>query len=385
MEILFISHKYPPDVGGMQKQSYELIKAFEKDFVVHKLVLVPEQNRIAFFGTLEKKVKKLLSIHPGISLIHCNDGLCAYFCRKYQSKFNIPVVVTFHGLDLLWPNYFYRKTLLNYKKFFSAFICVSDFTSNQCATLLETNKNIYTVYNGVDYDVNFDQDELNNDLISLVDKWQSSKVIVSIGRPTKRKGFAWFGDYILPHLGDDYIYVLIGKEQKLNIVLRAIRKIFRGRALEKIDLFLGYSNDQVRLNELEKSNDNLLWLKQCSFNDLLFILRKADLFVMPNIEVNGDAEGFGLVALEGVVQKCPVFASKVDGIPSAIKNNKNGYLLSPLSEEEWITKIKSFFSLDETLVSNHVESAYKYTFENYSWSKMAEEYKKVFQSVVTMR
>ena len=27
-EILFVSHKYPPATGGMEKQSYELIKVF---------------------------------------------------------------------------------------------------------------------------------------------------------------------------------------------------------------------------------------------------------------------------------------------------------------------------------------------------------------------
>jgi phosphatidylinositol alpha-1,6-mannosyltransferase len=36
--ILFITHKYPPSIGGMQKQANKLISGIEKTYPVKKIV-----------------------------------------------------------------------------------------------------------------------------------------------------------------------------------------------------------------------------------------------------------------------------------------------------------------------------------------------------------
>jgi hypothetical protein len=48
---------------------------------------------------------------------------------------------------------------------------------------------------------------------------------------------------------------------------------------------------------------------------------------MPNIRVPGDAEGFGLVALEAVVCGTAVLAADLEGITEAIQHGKNGLLV----------------------------------------------------------
>ena len=52
MEVLFVTYKYPPAIGGMQKQSFELIKGFEKVIKVHKLVYDNNGSLILFFMSL---------------------------------------------------------------------------------------------------------------------------------------------------------------------------------------------------------------------------------------------------------------------------------------------------------------------------------------------
>ena len=111
MEVLFISHKYPPSIGGMQKQSYELINCFDAHGVAHHIVLSPEENRVTFFLRLRRRVSQMITEHPSIRLIHCNDGVCGVMGQLLLSSFDLPLVVTFHGLDLLWPNKLYQRWL----------------------------------------------------------------------------------------------------------------------------------------------------------------------------------------------------------------------------------------------------------------------------------
>ena len=60
MEILFISHKYPPSIGGMEKQSYELIQGMEAYAKVHKIVYEGHESKLLFFLKLKRRVKTML-------------------------------------------------------------------------------------------------------------------------------------------------------------------------------------------------------------------------------------------------------------------------------------------------------------------------------------
>ncbi|MDR1601380.1 MAG: glycosyltransferase [Tannerella sp.] len=62
---------------------------------------------------------------------------------------------------------------------------------------------------------------------------------------------------------------------------------------------------------------------------VVFFCDKVDAFLMPNIPVEGDMEGFGLVCLEASACGTLVFAADIDGIPDAVRNGKNGFLLPP--------------------------------------------------------
>ena len=48
---------------------------------------------------------------------------------------------------------------------------------------------------------------------------------------------------------------------------------------------------------------------------------------MPNIKVQGDMEGFGIVAIEATSIGLPVIASSIEGIKDAIVDNETGALV----------------------------------------------------------
>ena len=57
------------------------------------------------------------------------------------------------------------------------------------------------------------------------------------------------------------------------------------------------------------------------------LFHSADIFVMPNITVRDDIEGFGIVAIEAGSCGLPVVASNLQGIRDAVLDGKTGYLV----------------------------------------------------------
>lgn len=55
---------------------------------------------------------------------------------------------------------------------------------------------------------------------------------------------------------------------------------------------------------------------------LKLLYNTSDIFVIPNIPVVGDMEGFGIVALEVASCGVPVVASKLEGIKEAVQDGK---------------------------------------------------------------
>jgi glycosyltransferase involved in cell wall biosynthesis len=53
------------------------------------------------------------------------------------------------------------------------------------------------------------------------------------------------------------------------------------------------------------------------------------LFVMPNRLVEGDAEGFGLVAIEAAHAGLPVVGTAVEGLRASVVENVTGRLVAP--------------------------------------------------------
>lgn len=388
MEVLFISHKYPPSIGGMQKQSFELIERFSKDHTARKIIINHNQTSFSFFFKLKIEVARIFKKYPNIELVHCNDGVSAFFSRFIKEKYGVPIVTTFHGLDLLWPLPLYQKILSSsYSKLFDAFIAVSDFTFEHCHSVFNSKDNIHMVPNGVDFNVTKTH-EINESIIELISelKNQNKKILVSVGRPTKRKGFKWFVKNVMSKLNKCH-YIIIGpKATEKNIFKSFLYSILPKSMVNYLNLGGGSFTDQEFLKQFEFTNQDIdlstTWLTDCDDSELTYVLENSDLFVMPNIKVEGDAEGFGLVGLESIVRGCYVMASDVDGIPSAIHNLKNGSLIRSQDADVWYNAIKDFLGLNDAQKQNKLNKAYTYTLSNFSWDKMAEGYIRVFHKVI---
>lgn len=382
-EVLCITHKYPPSIGGMEKQSYELTQGLQQYYKTHVIAYQDEGNKTLWFAGLRSKIESVLKKNPGISLIHLNDGSMGAACLWLQKWTNIPVVVTYHGLDITFPLGFYQRQLVPRLSRYDGAICVSQYTREQCIKRGFDKNSTFTVKNGVETamgDVPFDptiKDKIKNQYgIDLTDK----KVILATGRPVRRKGFSWFIKHVLPLLDDDVVFIMTGPmKREASFLEKGIERIPGSHHLQ---LLLGVANDTHAVIEMLQTSKNAYHLGSVPYNDLLQILSLADLFVMPNISVEGDEEGFGLVALEASMRGTYVLAAGIEGITDAVIDGKNGCLVPSGDANIWAAKIKELLSEPDKL-KQLSEEGKKFTRINYSWDIMVEGYHQLFERIIS--
>ena len=100
------------------------------------------------------------------------------------------------------------------------------------------------------------------------------------------------------------------------------------------------------------------------FRNVLY--NAADMFIMPNITVPGDMEGFGIVALEAGSCGLPVIAADIEGIRDAVIDGKTGFLIEEEDAEGFLERIRGM-SLQGADVRRTVAS-------RFNWQTLSMEY-----------
>jgi glycosyltransferase involved in cell wall biosynthesis len=139
-------------------------------------------------------------------------------------------------------------------------------------------------------------------------------VLLTLGRLVPRKGVRWFLSEVMRALPDDVVYVVAGSGPDEVAIRDAVATL--GAAGTRV-MILGQVDDQLR--------------------DALFT--GADLFVMPNIVVPGDMEGFGLVAIEAAAAGALVIASALEGIGDAVIDGETGVLVAAGDARAFVERI----------------------------------------------
>lgn len=386
MEILFVSHKYPPAIGGMERQSFELIKGMNHFAKVHKIVYTGEESVLSFFLKLERRILQMLRLHPGIGLIHFNDALIGsvalYFHHRYPQ---VKKTVTVHGLDVVFPWSYYQQKILPMFGQFDRIIAVSNATK-QAITAIGIPAGLVTVIpNGVDHRFaappDHTLDELKMRYPFLADH---GTYFVLLGRPVKRKGFSWLLREVVPQLPEGSGIVMAGPLRTSKTAWRFWLSLCPSAWRRLVELFLGYPTDEaeiVRLLRQPSLTNKVCHLGKIPEGDLHALLHHASAFLMPNIPVGGDMEGFGLVCLEASGAGAPVFASALEGITDAVIHGKNGLYVPPADAEEWIKALSQLVQ-NPTLYQEMAIDFQRYTVQHFGWGQMCETYATCFRKLL---
>ena len=168
---------------------------------------------------------------------------------------------------------------------------------------------------------------------------------------------------------------------KSSGVILTLKRILPRPIFEKLCKMLGVPLDTVVLTEIAKRGDKLALLSKISKEKLLQIYLHTDLFVMPNLHVEGDFEGFGLVALEAGVLGTVCLVADVDGIPSAIKDGVNGFLLESGKPDIWINKIGELSDNDGISEAKKKFKSH-YQADQITWNEVGERYLNLFKAQI---
>lgn len=86
MKILFISHQYPPSTGGMERQSFHLVEGMKAYAFTLQLVYTGAEPKLRFYLGLKRRVKKTLSDHTDIDLIHYYSSKISIYSLNTSSS-----------------------------------------------------------------------------------------------------------------------------------------------------------------------------------------------------------------------------------------------------------------------------------------------------------
>ena len=108
--------------------------------------------------------------------------------------------------------------------------------------------------------------------------------------------------------------------------------------------------------------------------DLGAFYEYADLFVMPNIELENDIEGFGIVCIEAGSHGLPVLTSGIQGIKDSVIQDKSGFIY-----EDYLDCIRILNEfLDKKDLFKSRKFIKEFVEETFSWDKISKEYIKTY-------
>lgn len=366
----------------MQKQSFELITNVERAEPVYKLIFKSRYPKIFFLLTVYLRAFFLLLKDPKIQVVHANDGLMALFISPLLAIKRIKLCATIHGLDVVFNHRAYQWWVRKYLSRFDLLIAVSEATRQECIARGVPEDRAIFIPNAVELPDHVGREE---NYFHWVEKEygcqaKGKAIISSVGRPVPRKGFAWFAREVLPAVPDAK-YLIVGTKIENGWVISFLRKVLSKKLFQKACIMLGVPLDNIELGDLAAKNDQIVLLGKIPYDKLLQTYLHTDIFVMPNRHVEGDFEGFGLVALEAASLGAICVASEVDGIPSAVKDGENGFLLPAGDKKAWTSKIKQ---LTTTSLLSEARAKFEAYFnqQQMSWEEMSAQYLAAFEQLL---
>ena len=176
---------------------------------------------------------------------------------------------------------------------------------------------------------------------------KDKKVVLFTGKLTDKKGI----DYLIRAAGkiNGDVYIVGDGPERKNLEDLAYKL-----SLNNVH-FLGYMGDE-RTKE---------------FKELYY---RADVFVAPSVW----DEPLGLVILEAMAAKTAVIATRKGGIPLAIKNGVNGFLIRPRNSTQISEAVNKLLDNDE-LRERMGGNARKIVEKKFTWEIIARKYKRIYQ------
>ena len=273
------------------------------------------------------------------------EGLVAWAVARLTC---CPVVIYAHGEELTtWGNGGKYKAMRLALRHADRVIANSGYTRDELLKIGVAQDRIAVIHPGVDTK-RFRPGLPCDDLKEMIGLQPEGKLILSVGRLQRRKGF--------------------------DMVLRSLPALVR----ESIDVqyaLIGIGEDDQYLKDLARDlgvAERVHLLGHVSADDLPRWYNACDVFAMPNREISGDTEGFGMVFMEAAACGKPSIGGEAGGTGSAIVNEETG-LRVPGDSEESVCAALSRLLKDGMLAKAWGINGYERAKRECDWNVVADK------------
>lgn len=339
----------------MQRVSMQLVRALRHrdDVELNTVVLEAPWKGIErkVTGFLLKQAVELPAVARAFKadVILFSSMVTASLSWFVRGRVDVPMVTINHGQDVTLPVSIYQWFVPKVFRSLDGVISVSEATRQQCIRRgMHPDKGV-ALPNGFETSEMKRYPDYEESRAALEDKFginlKGRFMLLTVGRQVKRKGHEWFIRNVIPKIENDFVYVTVGDGPETENIHKAVEQ----------------SPHRDRIHLLGRQPDEVL--KQA--------YAAADLFIMPNIPVPGDMEGFGIVLLEANLANTPAVAADLEGIKDVIEQGENGYRVPTQHAEAFSKKV------DEVLHSELDELKQKcrrYVISHFSWEHVAGRY-----------
>ena len=406
MRLLFVTHSFPPpdhpleNIGGMQRVASELHHALVAtggrgpdgepfSYDVHALVstwkwvhwrVVPfllttllHVRRLVRRGEVDvvlfsSMVTALIVLFLGRSTSHSLENR-----RNGGAHQGVMLASVVHGRDITKPLSIYQHMVRRVFARLDLVLPVSSATGQACLDRGLPRDKLHVVHNGVNIrrftpvinGLKKSPTFISRDWKRVFrstrhvpsnharspgspsDRAPDPMLLCGVGRHVERKGYAWFIREVMPLLPDTVHFWLGGEGPEREHIERAVTEANLSHRVR----LLG------RLDEWE----------------LVDLYRTADLFVMPNIPVPGDMEGFGIVMLEAGLLGLPTIAAHLEGIREVISPGRNGYFVESGDAAGFSECIRAL-QADRDALRKLSRATRTHVTDSFSWERVAKNY-----------
>jgi phosphatidyl-myo-inositol dimannoside synthase len=352
LKVVFITRKWPPAVGGMETYSIELASELAHRVNLQTVFLPGREGGAtpsgkAILGFFFKAVAAIARSRK-VDIFHVGDMAMwplAFIANLLKPKSRS--VISAHGTDVAFG---IRPGLA--PKVYNFYLKSGAVLLGRRTTVIANS----TPTAGFCTDAGYRSVEVvalgtfaKPDVTSV--RVASPKYVLFVGRLAVRKGLGWFTREVLPLLPPDITVKVAGSAWDAS----------ETQAIE--------------------GNPRVEFLGPVYGDDLAALRMGAKAVIMPNITLSGrDFEGFGLTAIEASAVGAVLVASAVDGIVDAVREGETGFLIAEGSPQAWADKLVEIASWSPAKRLAFVQNAQRVTREFYSWSRVADDCVRIYQS-----
>jgi starch synthase len=399
MKALFLTNEYPPNIYGgagvhVDYLSRELAKIMDVDvrcfgdqevkqphltvkgFGVDTASFSSPKNLNSVFGAI-RRCTDFNTAGIDADVVHCHTWYSHFGGILAKLNYHVPMVLTVHSLEPLRP---WKREQLGYgydcstwlektaTEMADAVVAVSEETKSDILRLFNVDPSrIRIIYNGIDPEEYYPRK--SNDLLAKNGIDPTKPFVLFVGRIARQKGII--------HLVNAIKYMKPG----FQVVLCAGAPDTPEIAEEM----------KRAVAEAQSKREGVIWIEKMVTKDVVYQLyTHAAIFVCPSIY-----EPFGIINLEAMACETAVVAAAVGGIKEVVVDGETGFLV-PLQQmqtspfepvdpdkfsRDMAEKINRLMA-DEALRKKFGEAGRKRAIEKFSWSSIAAETKKMYESLV---